>query len=69
MMLSEIKNRIASDKANNIKEEWENYVISAFHADSGLYLDSEVFEIMKVKNKNDVLKLIDMLIAKVKEMK
>ena len=69
MKLEEIKKKIESEMTSGIKVEWEQEINSAFHEDSGLFLDSEVFEIMGIENKKDVLKLIDMLINKVKEMK
>lgn len=69
MKLEEIKKKIESEMTSGIKVEWEQEINSAFHEDSGLFLDSEVFEIMGIENKKDVLKLIDMLINKVKEIR
>jgi len=69
MKLEEIKTKIESEMTSGIKVEWEQEINSAFHEDSGLFLDSEFFEIMGIENKKDVLKLIDMLINKVKESK
>lgn len=69
MKLEEIKNKIESEMTSGIKVEWEQEINSAFHEDSGLFLDSEFFEIMQITKKIEVLKLIDMLIAKVKEIR
>lgn len=69
MKLEEIKNKIESEMTSGIKVEWEQEINSAFHEDSGLFLDSEFFEIMQITKKAEVLKLIDMLIAKVKEIR
>lgn len=69
MKLEEIKNKIESEMTSGIKVEWEQEINSAFHEDSGLFLDSEFFEIMQITKKTEVLKLIDMLIAKVKEIR
>lgn len=69
MKLEKIKEKIKNEKTSGIKVEWEQEINSAFHKDSGLFLESEFFEIMKITNKDEVLKLIDMLINKVKEIK
>lgn len=69
MELEKIKEKIKNEKTSGIKVEWEQEINSAFHKDSGLFLESEFFEIMKITNKDEVLKLIDMLINKVKEIK
>lgn len=69
MKLEEVKNKIESEMTSGIKVEWEQEINSAFHEDSGLFLDSEFFEIMQITKKTEVLKLIDMLIAKVKEIR
>lgn len=69
MKLEEIKNKIENEMTSGIKVEWEQEINSAFHEDSGLFLDSEFFEIMQITKKTEVLKLIDMLIAKVKEIR
>lgn len=67
MELKRLKDIINNYPKNEILTEWEGQIISAFHIDSDLYLDSEVFEIMEIKTKKAVLKLIDLLITKVKE--
>ena len=54
---------------SSIKVEWEQEINIAFQEDSCLFLDSEFFEIMQITKKIEVLKLIDMLIAKVKEIR
>ena len=69
MELEKIKEKIKNEKTSWVKGEWEQEINSAFHKDSGLFLESEFFEIMKITNKDEVLKLIDMLINKVKEIK
>lgn len=69
MKLEKIKEKIKNEKTSGIKVEWEQEINSAFHKDSGLFLESEFFEIMKITNKDEVLKLIDMLINKVKEIR
>lgn len=69
MKLEEIKKKIESETTSKIKVEWEQEINSAFHQDSGLFLDSEIFEIMQITKKEEVLKLIDMLINKVKEIR
>lgn len=69
MKLEEIKNKIENEMTSGIKVEWEQEINSAFHEDSGLFLESEFFEIMQITKKAEVLKLIDMLIAKVKEIR
>lgn len=69
MKLEEVKNKIESEMTSGIKVEWEQEINSAFHEDSGLFLDSEFFEIMQITKKTEVLKLIDMLITKVKEIR
>lgn len=69
MKLEEVKNKIESEMTSGIKVEWEQEINSAFHEDSGLFLDSEFFEIMQITKKTEVLKLIDMLIAKVEEIR
>lgn len=69
MELEKIKKKIENEKTSKIKVEWEQEINSAFHRDSGLYLDSEFFEILGIFTKKDVLTLIDRLIMKVKEIR
>lgn len=69
MKLKEIREKIESEMTSGIKVEWEQEINSAFHEDSGLFLESEFFEIMQITKKEEVLKLIDMLINKVKEIR
>ena len=69
MKLKEIRDKIESEMTSGIKVEWEQEINSAFHEDSGLFLESEFFEIMQITKKEEVLKLIDMLINKVKEIR
>lgn len=69
MKLKEIREKIESEMTSGIKVEWEQEINSAFHEDSGLFLESEFFEIMQITTKEEVLKLIDMLINKVKEIR
>ena len=69
MNLKEIREKIESEMTSGIKVEWEQEINSAFHEDSGLFLESEFFEIMQITKKEEVLKLIDMLINKVKEIR
>lgn len=69
MKLKEIREKIESKMTSGIKVEWEQEINSAFHEDSGLFLESEFFEIMQITKKEEVLKLIDMLINKVKEIR
>ena len=69
MKLKEIREKIESEITSGIKVEWEQEINSAFHEDSGLFLESEFFEIMQITKKEEVLKLIDMLINKVKEIR
>ena len=69
MKLKEIREKIESEMTSGIKVEWEQEINSAFHEDSGLFLESEFFEIMQITKKEEVLILIDMLINKVKEIR
>lgn len=68
MELKNIKSKIEKCGGESINQDWEMEINSAFHEDCGLFLDSEFFEIVGVKNKSEVLSLIDMLIKKVEEM-
>lgn len=69
MKLEKIKEKIKNEKKNGIKVEWEQEINNAFYEDSGLFLESEFFEIMKITTKEKVLKFIDILINKAKEVK
>lgn len=69
MELERVKKIIEETKTNKIYHEWENMINAAFHIDSGMFLDSEFFEILKIENKKQVLNLIDMLKEKAKEIK
>jgi hypothetical protein len=69
MKLKELKEKIQTFNTDKVLTCWENDIQVAFHQDSGLYLDSELFEIMGVETKENVIELIDMLITKTKEMK
>lgn len=69
MKLERIKEKIKNEKGNGIKVEWEQEINNAFYEDSGLFLESEFFEIMKITTKEKVLKFIDILINKAKEVK
>lgn len=69
MKLEKIKEKIKNEKKNGIKVEWEQEINNAFYEDSGLFLESEFFEIMQIATKKEVLKFIDILINKAKEVK
>ena len=66
MELMKVKEKVLSYDGNDILNEWENDICSAFHSDSGLYIDSELFEIMQVKTKEDVITIINYLIDRTK---
>lgn len=61
--------KIKTEKGNGIKVEWEQEINNAFYKDSGLFLESEFFEIMQITTKKKVLKFIDILINKAKEIR
>ena len=67
MELEKIRKKVINHPHNQILIEWENEIIQSFYKDSNLILDSELFEIMEVKTKNDVLKIIDYLINKLRK--
>lgn len=69
MKLERIKEKIKNEKKNGIKVEWEQEINDAFYEDSGLFLESEFFEIMQITTKKKVLKFIDILINKAKEVR
>lgn len=69
MKLEKIKEKIKNEKKNGIKVEWEQEINNAFYEDSGLFLESEFFEIMKITTKEKVLKFIDILINKAQEVR
>ena len=69
MKLKRIKEKIKNEKKNGIKVEWEQEINDAFYEDSGLFLESEFFEIMQITTKKKVLKFIDILINKAKEVR
>ena len=66
MELVKVKEKVLNYNGNDVLNEWESDICSAFHIDSGLFIDSELFEIMQVKTKEDVITIIDYLINRTK---
>lgn len=67
MELEKIKEKIINHPKNEILKEWETEICLAFNKDSNLYLDSELLEIMEIQSKDELLRIIELLISKVKE--